>query len=221
MVEVFTVGFPRSGNTWIGYLLCAMLDAPLQNPGEKIIETQWARKIDNQYIVRKTHWRRHEVMPNGCLGAPIKTVWIYRDPRDLVVSRKYYFHFGSIRAMIEDMASAQHPRPFRDFILEWYNDSPTFRLSYEQLHTEPIEVLTSLYAVITGEVPLEGKVEDAIAMHEFRLHKPNNPHAMRKGIVGDWRNHFTREDAELLEHHYGDIIRLLGYEKDDSWVLTV
>ena len=40
----------------------------------------------------------------------------------------------------------------------------------------------------------------------------------RKGIAGDWRNHFDPRSCELLERHEGESLRRLGYEADASWI---
>lgn len=40
----------------------------------------------------------------------------------------------------------------------------------------------------------------------------------RKGVVGDWRNYFTRQDGELFHELAGDRLIELGYEKDRSWI---
>ena len=41
---------------------------------------------------------------------------------------------------------------------------------------------------------------------------------LRKGIVGDWKNHFTSEARQVFNQHAGDALKMLGYESDDSWV---
>ena len=41
---------------------------------------------------------------------------------------------------------------------------------------------------------------------------------VRKGIVGDWKNKFTREAREVFDHHAGRTLIDLGYEPDRSWV---
>jgi len=43
----------------------------------------------------------------------------------------------------------------------------------------------------------------------------------RKGVAGDWRNHFTREAAEVFDRHTGNLLVELGYETDRSWVTRV
>lgn len=39
----------------------------------------------------------------------------------------------------------------------------------------------------------------------------------RKGIVGDWRNHFTDEHKRAFKEVNGDALIQLGYEKDFDW----
>lgn len=41
---------------------------------------------------------------------------------------------------------------------------------------------------------------------------------LRKGIVGDWRNHFSREAREVFHKYAGNHLIQLGYEKDSEWV---
>ena len=44
---------------------------------------------------------------------------------------------------------------------------------------------------------------------------------LRKGQAGDWRNHFTRESAELFDRYCGEALVRAGYEPDRSWVREV
>ena len=37
-------------------------------------------------------------------------------------------------------------------------------------------------------------------------------------FAGDWRNHLTREAAEIFDHYCGDMLVAAGYEPDRSWV---
>ena len=39
----------------------------------------------------------------------------------------------------------------------------------------------------------------------------------RKGVAGDWRNHFTDRVARVFKRHYGDLLVATGYEPDDRW----
>lgn len=39
----------------------------------------------------------------------------------------------------------------------------------------------------------------------------------RKGIVGDWKNHFSSEVKEDFKRRFGEVLIQTGYEKDLSW----
>jgi len=39
----------------------------------------------------------------------------------------------------------------------------------------------------------------------------------RKGVVGDWKNHFTDEHKEQFKKIGGELLIKLGYEKDNNW----
>ena len=39
----------------------------------------------------------------------------------------------------------------------------------------------------------------------------------RKGVHGDWRNHFNEEHIRYFKKHYNDLLIQLGYETDDQW----
>lgn len=39
----------------------------------------------------------------------------------------------------------------------------------------------------------------------------------RKGVAGDWRNHFNEEHIALFKENFNDLLIRLGYETGDSW----
>ena len=41
---------------------------------------------------------------------------------------------------------------------------------------------------------------------------------LRKGVVGDWKNHFSIEAKQLISEYLGDRLIALGYEKNNNWV---
>ena len=46
----------------------------------------------------------------------------------------------------------------------------------------------------------------------------DNTRFVRKGIVGDWKNHFSREAAEVFAGLAGATLVRLGYEPDEQWI---
>jgi hypothetical protein len=39
----------------------------------------------------------------------------------------------------------------------------------------------------------------------------------RKGIAGDWKNHFSEEDRRVFKEEAGELLIRLGYEKNGGW----
>ncbi|HYZ05733.1 MAG TPA: sulfotransferase domain-containing protein, partial [Rubrobacter sp.] len=39
----------------------------------------------------------------------------------------------------------------------------------------------------------------------------------RKGIAGDWKNHFTEKDRRVFKEEAGELLIQLGYEEDLDW----
>ncbi|MEZ4695548.1 MAG: sulfotransferase domain-containing protein [Rhodothermales bacterium] len=40
----------------------------------------------------------------------------------------------------------------------------------------------------------------------------------RKGVAGDWKNHFTPEHCRAFLKRFDGLLQVTGYEEDDSWV---
>ena len=65
---------------------------------------------------------------------------------------------------------------------------------------------------------------DLAARHSFEATSGRRPGQedrvahQRKGIAGDWRNHFTREAGEAFLAYGGSALIALGYAEDDGWV---
>lgn len=223
--EVFTTGFPRSGSTWTVRLLCGIFSAVHQDTLEMEPLNHHGGVPDPEYVVRKTHWFRDQVVVGGYLDGPTFLVWVFRDPRDMVVSMMHYRRADELAPVISSIRdkvldSGRHVG-FGNYVRGWMDDPPDFRIRYEDLHERQELVLRTIYHGVTGEELGEERLRATMAGNQFDRLKDRHPHSMRKGIVGDWREHFTREDAELMEEIHGQTIRELGYELDGSWVNSV
>jgi len=42
----------------------------------------------------------------------------------------------------------------------------------------------------------------------------------RKGVAGDWVNHFTERHVAAFKERFGDLVERLGYEQDSSWTVA-
>lgn len=180
-----------------------------------------------------------------------KTVYVWRDGRDIAVSWYYHFVVGNQytkteavdvvrqqagitdpqnieesfpRALSYFLQSPRHPRyTWASFVDRWA-DSQHLHVKYEDLKSDPVAELQRLAIGLTG-APLEDmRAQEIVETHSFSRQAKRKPgeedskQYLRKGIVGDWKNHFTAETREMFAKHAGAQLIKLGYEKNDDWV---
>lgn len=116
---------------------------------------------------------------------------------------------------------------WRDHVESWYDPDrrkPIAYLSYEQLLADCTGTLGGAIEHVTGEPIDDWRLQTTVDKFSMARQTGRNPgeeditQHIRKGIAGDWRNHFTRECAELFNDLAGDALVMLGYEEDRNWV---
>jgi hypothetical protein len=94
---------------------------------------------------------------------------------------------------------------------------------YEELLDQPAEETGRLLRFLGADDGSE-TVERCVSSASFeRLSKgrkrgeEDSSSFYRKGVAGDWRNVFTREDRRIFKEAAGDLLIELGYEDDYDW----
>jgi hypothetical protein len=222
--EVFTTGFPRSGNTWLNRLLSDLLSSAMQTKPKEKIEYFGPDPHNGDYVVRKTHFYANQYSGYGYSGDPSKMILIRRDPRDMAVSVMFYRGVQpNLKSVIDSVFLDKHVPGipiigYRGFTEGWdSSDNLSASVKYEQLQKEPIEALVMLAEVITGKVPSKKFATDVAYRQRFDRWASRYPGSMRKGITGDWQNYFRRRDGEHLTDVAGDIMLSQGYIEDLDW----
>jgi hypothetical protein len=158
-----------------------------------------------------------EVFP----GAPM--IAIHRDGRDVVVSDRFFTRdYGGERRPFDFAASAQRWKKQMEAHLRAAARYPLFACSYERLLADGRAVARDLFAYLG--LPADDRLlDDVLERSSFRFHAGRDPgqedrkRFYRKGIVGDWRNHFSAEDTRVFREVAGDMLVRLGYESDVRW----
>jgi len=178
-------------------------------------------------------------------AADVRSVLIVRDPRDVVTSHFHYVtekntthrltdHYQSLdddheRLMASirgvDGAYTRDGDPLEsigewmDRFLGWHDTAYTQVVRFEDLigpkgggDRERQRETVRMIADHLG-VDLTPDTVDEVARNTFSA----DSKTFRKGLIGDWQNHFTDEHVAAFKEETGDWLVELGYEPDGDW----
>jgi hypothetical protein len=248
---MYVVGYPKSGNTWLCFLLAYCLNAEyddLDAPGIHPTNDYQRRYVkgglphisyQNQIgQILKTH--RQDLAP---ISTDKPIVYLVRDGRDVMVS--YYFfkntYFGAnnlpfFKKLLFQIGELLNINPkgepkypeFSAFLRQytdkwvahtstWLQRKPTAVVRYEDLKTTPEATLTQLFTQLNLQVAPE-IIEQALFIFNFQQlsqrqeGEEDRKSFFRKGIVGDWQNHFSEQDLNFFRQKAADVMKQLGYD---------
>uniref|UniRef100_A0AAY4DBL3 Sulfotransferase n=1 Tax=Denticeps clupeoides TaxID=299321 RepID=A0AAY4DBL3_9TELE len=230
--DIVIVTYPKSGTTWVCYILDLLYfgcsqerDASLYLH-ERVPFLELLEKLPTSPRLIKTHLPV-QLLPKSFWEQKCRVVYVGRNPKDNAVS---YFHFdrmNSLQPEPGDWNSFFHRfldgnmvfGSWYDHVSGWWEKKQSYSnllyLFYEDLVEDTGRELGRL-ASFLGLAP---SAEDRQQIRE-KVHfdsMKNNPMTngstdhildlsvspfMRKGKVGDWKNHFTVAQNEVFEEHY-------------------
>ena len=170
----------------------------------------------------------------------IAPFFIYRDPRDVVVSHVYYvteieknhvhhnhylneLHGFDERLMVSILGRPDSPTPFPDIgtrfepYLGWLDAPEVLTLRFEELITNRRIMLEKIVSHVANcgfrlHVPLEKAV-----VHLDEAIEPSKSPTFRSGTVGKWKEYFKVEHIRKFKEVCGENLIRLDYERDYNW----
>jgi len=159
-----------------------------------------------------------------------------RDPRDVIVSYMYYHELPSLSATCDCIITGNNPvsRSWGAYVQEWIDIAPSIAriatVRYTDLRSDTYDVLRSTLDTL-GLKYNASAIAPAIKRQSFKRKKAAidrgegiysyntaiQAHHMRKGVVGDWKNHFNRSCGQRVEEAFGGLMESLGYESNRDW----
>lgn len=252
MTDIFCVGYPKAGTSWLCRLLGDALNSPIgaaHRPDSHLaIATEGQSRLGDYYIAQdhlmpiNDPARKRLIIPQPKKATLInlanlvdeKIVVIFRDPRDVVVSANHHWDIGSIHKTIELMAHGRWPITHGGGLVKFYRawlsilwekeQRPTkYYTRYEYLINEARVELKFILAYL--EIEPFRSVDDTINRQSFTTRRQwTEQHGdtlnygkdfqlrfLRKGIVGDWKNHFDQRAIDMCQEHFGEIMEEMGY----------
>lgn len=170
----------------------------------------------------------------------VKTFFIYRDLRDVIVSEAYYLsrmnrwhalhkyfapYKGDINAAIS-LAIEGLPdggptglyqniaKRFEPFV-GWISDENTFSIQFESLINveEQLKLVTQIMSYYCGTE----KVNHRLLEKSLTNIQPKKSHTFRKGSSGQWVEQFSELHKDKFKEIAGRLLVDLGYEDDLDW----
>ena len=170
---------------------------------------------------------------------------VTRDPRDLVVSLVISLR----QSHTPNQETALLRTPFRNAspddqirlgchlfshwaiqLQSWCTpdrDPNILRIDYDDLIADGQAAFGRIFSYLGWAIP-DDIATAVIHSHSFAMtsggRRPGDENQFshrRKGISGDWRNHFNRQTGELFETVFPGLLQLAGYEKHSNWWQTL
>lgn len=225
--------YPKSGGTWLSQMMSAALGIPyprnrLPHVGSQIIHGCYLtvnRNVDTVVVWRDGrdtmvsyyyHIMFEKPITSAKFTRKMKRLLEVSDPRDIR---------PKMPAFIEWAFTGGYPGySWSDFVNRWHGRPGPVFTSYEAVTENPLRELRRVLDHFGRRQYSDSELQaivDAFSFERQTRRKPGEEDVnsfIRKGIVGDWRNVFSREACETFNHFAGRELKLLGYEKDDAWV---
>lgn len=170
--------------------------------------------------------------------------FIFRDPRDVVVSHVFYVtnmevghvhhdYYSSLpdfnaRLTISILGSPDD-RPERSRRVEfpdiaarfspylgWLEHPEILSIHFEDLIHDRSAALTRILDHFLTRVPLHSNRQMILNSLESSINPAKSP-TFRSGKTGEWKQYFTSEHKKIFKDVAGDLLVKLGYEKNYDW----
>jgi len=201
------------------------------------LEKEWLRQLEGSLTVLKLHNWGSENNVNVLKDLKIPYVVLFRDLRDVAVSHYFYvrntWHHPEyddykdldIEGGIKHFARTLLPA-FTKWIYSWKQNADSelgLIIRYEDMKVDTFKVFSKVvdhYNLPSGEKTLK----TIIKKYSFENQsggrsrgEENQSSFYRKGVSGDWKNHFTDEITKLFKEKVGQLLIDVGYEEDFKW----
>ncbi|GAB4550036.1 MAG: sulfotransferase domain-containing protein [Phycisphaerales bacterium] len=245
--NLLIIGQPKSGSTWLlrmvlevpGYQKWAPQTVKLGLPHDLMLDDFVPPPVG--YTVTKPHTMATPENVSVVRATERPFVVLIRDPRDLAVSWAYYVglpgrtRWGwpeAVDLSVEERISFYIERvlpkqsrwglDWKRAIEEQLPEGQGLMIRYEEMLADVGDVMRRVFDHF-GVGLDDDRVRAICEKHAFkqatgRAPGEGDPKSFnRKGIAGDWKNHFSPEQVDAFKRMAGQRLIELGYESGTDW----
>jgi len=235
-MKIVVTEYPKSGGNWIVNLLGDSLGLPkrdlydvLSNHSHfDLSRHPWYGGESHPTLADSCVIKSHELPGSQRVDFEARYIHLVRDGRDVIVSRYFYEKDFCVANGIHDSFDipfdeyvARVAREWCEYVTAWLQVQKS-HFRYEEFLRDPAGSLRSLLAHL-GLIAEDSTVERAVASNTREKMRQSLAGAfrhntfVRKGISGDWRNHFSAENVHAFKEAAGPLLVHLGYETGANW----
>jgi hypothetical protein len=164
--------------------------------------------------------------------------FIFRDPRDVVVSHVFYVtdmearhvhhnYYQSLPDFHARLSASILGRPdleieFPDIAgrfapyVGWLDHNEVLSVHFEDLINDRASALTRIMDHFLARVAVRAPRLLILDSLEASINPQRSP-TFRSGKTGEWKKYFSEEHKKIFKDVAGDLLVKLGYEKDNDW----
>jgi|WetSurMetagenome_2_1015567.scaffolds.fasta_scaffold312359_2 hypothetical protein len=222
--------YPKSGGSWVVGLLGDALGIDKRDvyvgDGYDAFDVRkhpWYRGASSLGLTDRCVIKSHERPGSPLLAFPARQVHLVRDGRDVVVSKFFFERDFCVKNGIyegfDEPFGSYVPRVAREwaeYVGAWLAEPGVVSCRYEDFLARPGDALERLLAALDCRADSDAVAAAVSANTRDRLRSALAPAFshntfVRKGVAGDWRNHFADADEAAFSREAGEVLRRVGY----------
>jgi len=197
----------------------------------------WLDSLRPRDVASAHLFAQPEVVARVC-SPKFAPYFIFRDPRDVVVSHVFYVtdmearhvhheYYQSLpdfnaRLKVSILGRPNSEAEFPDIAgrfapyIDWLNHPEVLSIHFEDLIHDRAATLTRIMDHLLRRSPLHATRQLILDSLETSINPKKSP-TFRSGKTGEWKRHFSEEHKKIFKDAAGDLLIKLGYEKDGNW----
>lgn len=226
--------YPKSGGSWIGEMLGEALGVPFPRNRLPMLKPSilhghmmhsWNMKNvlivwrDGRDVLVSQYY--HALFENEKGNAGL----VRKCRADLQFADYERIEDNLVRFIEYVYKEKKQPRmSWADFVDKWSDCEACVHVRYEDIRKNPVIELHRIVKQLGGpEIGVErlGEIVDKYSFERMagrQAGDENRQSFLRKGIVGDWRSHFTEEASKRFAEYGHSALVKLGYETSGDWI---
>lgn len=230
--------FPKSGGTWFSRMLAECLEVPFPDP--------WSNHRFESCVLRGHHlynrrFRNTVAVFRDGRDVVVSSYYFFLFPAEgnlkySVEDTRRRLNFADYEDIHTNLPRfieylfCEYPRvgwsncfSWSEFVDSWHNKAVA-EVKYEDLLASPHQTLARVVKQLAGRELSPERLDQIVQTYSFesmtgrKRGSEERTAFARKGIAGDWKNHFSAEAREVFDAYAGQQLLTLGYENDRQWV---